>query len=252
MNKPMIGVLPLYDTDKKSYWMLPDYLKAIEASGGIPVMLPLTTDEDMITTLANTFDGFLFTGGHDVNPELYGERMQSVCGELCIERDRMEVVLFEKVIALGKPAFGICRGLQLFNAVLGGTLYQDIPTAFDAEQKITHQQKPPYSNLVHSVHIEKHNLLHDILQTDQIRVNSYHHQGIKTLSNQLVAAAIAEDGLIESVVMPGCSFVLAVQWHPEYSYAVDGYSQQLFTAFVDACCSARFNNPLQDIKDVTA
>ncbi|GGH52464.1 amidotransferase [Paenibacillus silvae] len=241
MNKPMIGVTPLYDTDKKSYWMLPDYMKAIEASGGIPVMLPLTADEDTITTLATTFDGFLFTGGQDVNPELYGEQMQSVCGELCIERDRMEAVLFEKVIALGKPAFGICRGLQLFNAILGGTLYQDIPTAFDAEQKITHQQKPPYTNLVHSVHIEKHNLLHDILKTDQIRVNSYHHQGIKTLSDQLVAAAIAEDGLIESVVMPGCSFVLAVQWHREYSYAVDEYSRHLFRAFVHACHISSLN-----------
>lgn len=247
MNKPMIGVLPLYDTDKKSYWMLPHYMKAIEDSGGIPVMLPLTTDEDMITTLAHTFDGFLFTGGHDVNPELYDEMMQSVCGELCMERDQMEAFLFHKVIALGKPAFGICRGLQLFNAILGGTLYQDIPTDMEAEQKIVHQQKPPYTNLVHSVHIEKDNLLHDILQTDQIQVNSYHHQGIKTLSDQLVAVAIAEDGLVESVVMPGYSFVLAVQWHPEYSYAVDGYSQQLFAAFVRACSSARFKSPVQDI-----
>ncbi|MGO4528134.1 gamma-glutamyl-gamma-aminobutyrate hydrolase family protein [Paenibacillus sp. 2TAF8] len=247
MNKPMIGVLPLYDTDKKSYWMLPDYMKAIEDSGGIPVMLPLTTDEDMITTLANAFDGFLFTGGHDVNPELYNERLQSVCGELCIERDRMEAVLFQKVIAHGKPAFGICRGLQLFNAILGGTLYQDIPTDMGAERKVIHQQKPPYTNLVHSVHIEKDNLLHDILQTDQIQVNSYHHQGIKTLSDQLVAVAIAEDGLVESVVMPGYSFVLAVQWHPEYSYAVDGYSQKLFAAFVSACSSARLSRPVQNI-----
>ncbi|MEK3823325.1 gamma-glutamyl-gamma-aminobutyrate hydrolase family protein [Paenibacillus sp. FSL R7-0272] len=247
MNKPMIGVLPLYDTDKKSYWMLPDYMKAIEDSGGIPVMLPLTTDEDMITTLAHTFDGFLFTGGHDVNPELYDERMQSVCGELCMERDQMEVILFKKVIAIDKPAFGICRGLQLFNVILGGTLYQDIPTDMEAEQEIVHQQKPPYTNLVHSVHIKKNNLLHDILQTDQIQVNSYHHQGIKTLSDQLVAVAIAEDGLVESVVKPGDSFVLAVQWHPEYSYAVDGYSQQLFAAFVRACSSARFKSPVQDI-----
>ncbi|MCM3132507.1 gamma-glutamyl-gamma-aminobutyrate hydrolase family protein [Paenibacillus polysaccharolyticus] len=247
MNKPMIGVLPLYDTDKKSYWMLPHYMKAIEDSGGIPVMLPLTTDEGMITALAHTFDGFLFTGGHDVNPELYDERMQSVCGELCMERDQMEVILFKKVIAIDKPAFGICRGLQLFNVILGGTLYQDIPTDMEAEQKIVHQQKPPYTNLVHSVHIKKDNLLHDILQTDQIQVNSYHHQGIKTLSDQLVAVAIAEDGLVESVVMPGYSFVLAVQWHPEYSYAVDGYSQQLFAAFVRACSSARFKSPVQDI-----
>ncbi|WP_366296083.1 gamma-glutamyl-gamma-aminobutyrate hydrolase family protein [Paenibacillus sp. AN1007] len=252
MNKPMIGVLPLYDTDKSSYWMLPDYMKAIEDSGGIPVMLPLTTDEDIITTLANTFDGFLFTGGHDVNPELYKEQMLSVCGELCTERDMMEAFLFKKVITLDKPAFGICRGSELFNALLGGTLYQDIPTALNTDPQVNHQQRPPYSHLVHSVHIEKNTILHHILQTEQIQVNSYHHQGIKTLSDQLTAAAIAEDGLVESVVMQGSSFVLAVQWHPEYSYAVDGYSQQLFAAFVSACSPARFESLKQDVKDITA
>lgn len=234
MNKPMIGVLPLYDTDKNSYWMLPDYMKAVEASGGIPVMLPLTTDESMIAVLANTFDGFLFTGGHDVNPEMYDEQIRDTCGELCKERDRMEEILFEKVIALDKPAFGICRGLQLFNVILGGTLYQDIATQSTAEIQTEHKQSPPYTELVHTVHISNHNLLKEILQVDQFQVNSYHHQGIQTLSPQLIAAAVAEDGLVESVVLPGYSFVLAVQWHPEYSFTVDRYSRQLFAAFVRA------------------
>ncbi|WP_458126843.1 gamma-glutamyl-gamma-aminobutyrate hydrolase family protein [Paenibacillus sp. Z3-2] len=249
MKKPMIGVLPLYDTDKKSYWMLPDYMNAIEGAGGIPIMLPLTTDIEILATLAHEFDGFLFTGGHDLNPDLYHEQTEDTCGELCIERDKMESILLQKVIELDKPAFGICRGLQLFNVILGGTLYQDIPTSLqlDVNEIVNHKQNPPYTNLVHDVHIETNNLLYDILQADTIKVNSYHHQGIKMLSDKLTAVAVAEDGLVESVVMPNQTFVLAVQWHPEYSYTVDHYSQKLFSAFVHAAQSPRYDTHIEDI-----
>lgn len=235
MKKPMIGVLPLYDSNKDSYWMLPDYMKAIENAGGIPCMLPLTTDVNIIATLANVFDGFLFTGGHDINPKLYDEKVEDICGEWCDERDIMESHLFKKVVELDKPAFGICRGLQLFNVLLGGTLYQDIPTQLDVKNTVNHKQNPPYSNLVHHIHIERDNLFHRIIQTDVIKVNSYHHQGIKTISDQLTAVAKAEDGLIESVVMQNKKFILAVQWHPEFSYEVDGYSKKLFLEFVNSC-----------------
>ncbi|MCM3782369.1 gamma-glutamyl-gamma-aminobutyrate hydrolase family protein [Neobacillus mesonae] len=235
MKKPMIAVLPLYDSNKESYWMLPAYMKAIEDAGGIPVMLPLTTDVDMIDTLAHQFDGFLFTGGHDINPELYDEKVEEVCGELCNERDIMESHLFNSVVELDKPVFGICRGLQLFNVLLGGTLYQDIPTQLDVKNSVNHKQNPPYTHLVHEVHIEEDNLLHNILQTDRLKVNSYHHQGIKKLSDKLTAAAKAEDGIVEAVVMRDKSFILAVQWHPEFSYTVDSYSRKLFSAFVNVC-----------------
>ncbi|GAB1154881.1 gamma-glutamyl-gamma-aminobutyrate hydrolase family protein [Paenibacillus illinoisensis] len=249
MKKPMIGVLPLYDSNKKSYWMLPEYMNAIESAGGIPVMLPLTTNLEIIATLANEFDGFLFTGGHDINPELYQENAEDTCGELCMERDMMESLLFQKVIELDKPAFGICRGLQLFNVILGGSLYQDIPTQLQISNTVNHKQSPPYTNLVHDVHIEKGNLLHDIIQADTIKVNSYHHQGIKRLSDKLQAAAVAEDGIVESVVMPNQKFVLAVQWHPEYSYTVDSYSQKLFSAFVRSCTFVGYDI---DIDEITA
>ncbi|MCG7218050.1 gamma-glutamyl-gamma-aminobutyrate hydrolase family protein [Paenibacillus mucilaginosus] len=237
MKRPMIGVLPLYDKEKESYWMLPGYMKGIEAAGGIPVMLPLTADPEVITAMADTFDGFLFTGGHDVHPELYGERIEPVCGEPCTERDEMERVLFREVTAMDKPAFGICRGLQLFNVLLGGTLYQDIPTQFGSDIQVNHQQQPPYDQPVHRVYIEKGDPLHEMLQTDSMEVNSYHHQGIKQLSSQLVAAAKAEDGMIEAVRMPDKKFVLAVQWHPEFSYTSDPYNFRLFEEFVSSCKS---------------
>ncbi|TVP82552.1 MAG: gamma-glutamyl-gamma-aminobutyrate hydrolase family protein [Alkalicoccus sp.] len=230
MQKPMIGVLPLYDENKESYWMLPGYMKGIEAAGGIPVMLPLTADTDILEKTAAAFDGFLFTGGHDISPEMYGEEKEAACGETCWDRDRMEAVLFEKVTGHNKPVFGICRALQLFNVLLGGTLYQDL-----SKDVINHKQKPPYSRTVHEVTIEERTLPGSILQEKKIRVNSYHHQGIKELAAQLQPAAYADDGLIEAVVMPGQSFNLAVQWHPEFNYEEDSHSRALFQAFVDAC-----------------
>lgn len=234
MKKAMIGVLPLYDEVKESYWMLPGYMKGIEDAGGIPVMLPLTTDIEVILTIAKTFDGFLFTGGQDINPKIYGETATNVCGELCNERDFMEEVLFKQVIELNKPAFGICRGLQLFNALLGGTLYQDIPTQLRTEKQIGHTQKPPYDKPIHRVYIEKGNPLYQILETESFMVNSYHHQGIIKLSNHLLSVAIAEDGLIEAVMMPEKKFILAVQWHPEFDYKLNDYNFRLFVEFVNS------------------
>lgn len=235
MNKPKIGVIPLYDEKKESYWMLPGYMKGIEASGGIPVMLPLTTDQEMIFSLAEMFDGFLFTGGQDVNPKLYGEEKGSLCGSSCDERDWMEDVLFHQVLVLDKPVLGICRGIQLLNVLLGGTLYQDIPSELPSQKEIIHQQTPPYEEPVHLVNINRKSLLYAILQAESLMVNSYHHQGIKQLADSLVSAATSEDGLTEAVYMPGKRFVYAVQWHPEYLYPVDHANFNLFRAFVHSC-----------------
>lgn len=231
----MIGVLPLSDEKKESYWMLPGYMKGIEAAGGIPVMLPLTTDIEVITSLTHTFDGFLFTGGQDINPEIYGEKVDGVCGVICNERDEMERSLFKQVVEMDKPAFGICRGLQLFNALLGGTLYQDIPTQFVTNHTVCHQQKPPYHQPIHRVYIEKRSQLYRMLEVESLEVNSYHHQGIKQLSSELLSVAKAEDGLVEAVFMPGKKFIFAVQWHPEFSYKEDVLNFKLFDEFIKHC-----------------
>jgi putative glutamine amidotransferase len=232
MRKPMVGVVPLFDEDRDSYWMVPGYMKGIEQAGGIPVMLPLTDDEEVIRTLAKTFDGFLFTGGQDVNPAIYGEKMEAICGKPCDMRDRMEAILFKESILLDKPVLGICRGIQLFNALLGGTLYQDLSTQWHPEIQILHKQKPPYDHHVHRVSIIKDSPLYAIFQSESLSVNSYHHQGINKLSNQLACAATAEDGLIEAVYMPQKRWVVAVQWHPEFIFEKDRGHYKLFQEFV--------------------
>ncbi|MCO7125329.1 gamma-glutamyl-gamma-aminobutyrate hydrolase family protein [Sporolactobacillus shoreicorticis] len=230
MTKAMIGIVPLWDHAKDSLWMVPGYMDGIRQAGAIPVMLPLTDDPAIIREISEHFEGFLFTGGHDVSPNLYGERESVKCGETCPRRDLMETMLFREVLDADKPAFGICRGIQLFNAVLGGTLYQDIPS--ELPSGICHSQKPPYDRPAHTVSIK--GPLRDLLGKDEVSVNSYHHQGIKRIAPQLTPTADAQDGLVEAVYMPERRFVQAVQWHPEFAFSsID--SQKLFSAFVNAC-----------------
>lgn len=171
-------------------------------------------------------------GGQDVNPAVYNEKAEDYCGKPCNERDYMEGILFKQAIKLDKPVFCICRGLQLFNALLGGTLYQDIPSQLKSEKQIAHSQKPPYDKPIHLVYIENKSPLNKILKLDSMMVNSYHHQGIRKLSDQLLYAAKSEDDLIEAIYMPGKRFVMAVQWHPEFIYRTDPNNLKLFSEFI--------------------
>jgi putative glutamine amidotransferase len=241
--RPLIGIVPLYDEPRNSFWILPGYMQAIEHAGGIPVMLPLTANSSVLRQLAKQFDGFLFSGGQDIAPELYGEQPADCCGAVCSERDAMEKALLEFVLKFDKPAFGICRGIQFMNVFLGGTLYQDIPSQFQTETAIPHYQQPPYHQPVHSVTVEPETPLFCVLQTGEtpsnasfdIPVNSFHHQGIRRLATELKTAACAPDGLIEAVYHPDKRFVFAVQWHPELSWQTDSNSRKIFSYFVQHC-----------------
>lgn len=232
MKKSIIGVVPLVDDEKDSYWMLPGYMEGILQAGGIPVMLPLTSDTEIWKQLADQCDGFLLTGGQDVSPDLYGEEMLPVCGECCRLRDEMENILLREALESDKPVLGICRGIQFINAALGGTLYQDLPSQRPTETE--HHQSPPYDRPVHAVKLVSGTPLADLLQKKQLSVNSYHHQAVKDLSPKLREMAFSADGLVEAVFMPGRKFVWAVQWHPEFLFRRDEDSRRIFRAFVEA------------------
>lgn len=231
--RPIIGVIPLYDDNLDSYWMVPGYMKVLEQCEALPVILPLTTDREILNRMFEMCDGFLFTGGHDVNPTVYGQKNLGKCGLFCNERDEMEEYLLNCCLMHDKPVLGICRGIQLMNAVLGGTLYQDLPTEY--KSLIDHHMSPPYDRIVHNDEIIVGTPLFEILQEKYIGVNSYHHQAIKTLAAPLFPMAISEDGLIEAVYYPGKRFIMAVQWHPEFSYKSDVNSIKLIQAFINAC-----------------
>lgn len=231
--KPWIGVVPLVDKEKKSYWMLPGYMEGIRQAGGLPVMMPLTEDLYEIRQMADRLDGFLFTGGQDVSPSVYGQTKQKWCGECCKERDTMEALLFQRVLELDKPILGICRGIQLINALMGGSLYQDLDEEHPSNTK--HHQSPPYDIPCHKVSIQKESPLYELLQTEELPVNSYHHQAVKELSPDLLPMAVSEDGLIEAVYAPQKRFVWALQWHPEFSFSADNHSRMIFRKFVEGC-----------------
>lgn len=207
-----IGVCPLWDEKLKSQWMLPAYMEMLEAAGAVPVMMPLTTNPGTLEPLLNNLDGFLLTGGQDVDPVVYGQERRAECGESSLVRDTMDRAIIEGAAARDKPLLGICRGIQILNAVCGGTLYQDLPTQHPG---VNHSMTAPYDRTVHSVTILSDTPLADILGAGQMSVNSYHHQAVKEPASCLKVSAVSEDGLIEGLYAPGKRFLHAVQWHPE-------------------------------------
>ena len=148
----MIGVIPLWDDKRKSLWMLPGYLNGIREAGGLPVMLPLEVGSQDVFRLCSLCDGLLFTGGQDVDPALYHAVTSPLCGAPCPARDHLETLLFRQAFDEDKPMLGICRGVQLMNALLGGTLYQHLPDELSGF--VNHQMSPPYDLPCHTVQLE--------------------------------------------------------------------------------------------------
>ena len=233
MKKPLIGIVPLVDAPRDSYWMLPGYMQGVEQAGGVPIMLPLTDEDAVLRQLVELCDGFLLTGGQDVSPALYGAAPSPQCGETCPRRDAMEKALLPLALAQDKPVLGICRGIQFLNACLGGTLYQDLPT--EHPSTACHHQQPPYAQPIHGVTLVPGTPLQTLLGKQTLAVNSLHHQAIQTLAPALQAMAVSEDGLVEAVCLPEKKFVWAVQWHPEFSFAVNADSRKIFAAFIESC-----------------
>jgi putative glutamine amidotransferase len=229
MTKPVVGIIPLYDDGKSSYWMLPGYMRMLEAAGALPIMLPLSASKELLDQCFALCDGLLFPGGQDVDPAVYNAERSEFCGAACTQRDGMETYLLRRAIEEDKPLLGICRGIQFINAALGGTLYQDLPT--EHPSPIDHHMSPPYDRSVHTVAIQRKSRLYDILKEDELPVNSYHHQAIADLAQGLRVDAVTPDGLIEAIDLPSQRFCLAVQWHPELNYSSNAASRKIIAAF---------------------
>lgn len=235
-RKPLIALTPYYNIEREEPYMRPAYLKAIEAVGGIPVILPLNSAKEDLTKLADTFDGFIFTGGPDVHPFYFNEETHVNCGNVSPQRDSMELSLLPLVMAAKKPVLGICRGVQLLNIGLGGDIYQDVPSQFVQAFPIAHNQPFAYEIPSHTVNVVPGTLLSHIAGSNSIlKVNSMHHQAVRNLAPGLIAAAYAPGQLIEAIEKPNYPFFLGVQWHPEYLWAEDSTARGLFARFVEAC-----------------
>lgn len=209
------------------------YVQAVAAAGGCPVMIPLGLSPELLENLLARLDGILFTGGGDIDPASYGAAPHPKVGDVDLDRDGVELYLLEKAVSQELPFLGICRGLQLINVGLGGTLYADISAQRAGALRHDYYPDYPRDYLAHTVNVRTESRLTGILGNSQVEVNSLHHQGIDRLAPDLVQVASAPDGIVEAVELPDHPFGLAVQWHPEWlgAYAP---MRALFEAFVNA------------------
>lgn len=224
--------MPLWDDEKENIQMPQGYMDGIIQAGGLPIIIPFTENKQDLKQLADNCDGFLFTGGPDVSPELYNENPMNGLLSICPKRDILETIVFRMAYEQNKPIFGICRGIQLINVCLNGSLYQDLPTQHPSETE--HHQKPPFDQPSHDVFIVPGSPLYHCFGTDRVSVNSHHHQAVSKLAPALKAMAYSPDGLIEAAYVPDRRFLWAVQWHPELLYHTDILNRKLFQAFIDA------------------
>ncbi|MEG1823889.1 MAG: gamma-glutamyl-gamma-aminobutyrate hydrolase family protein [Cloacibacillus sp.] len=205
----------------------------IESAGGTAVLLSLKEDADVIDTIAERFDGFLFAGGADITPALYGETPDG-SGETDAARDKFEYALLKKAYQKGKTVFGICRGQQMMNIVFGGTIFQDI-NSIDPTWKL-HQGPYPMEDYIHSVKALRPEFLPraDGTYATALDVNSAHHQAIKKLAPGFVVTAETDDGLIEGIALPEYKKgLIGVQWHPESLADKDPVQHDFFRMLVE-------------------
>ena len=235
MTAPIIGVTTSAErTDKgvERAFLNASYIRAVERAGGVPLLLTPFHSVDSLARLR--VDGLLLTGGGDIDPVRFGEAQHAKTDLISKERDTLELErVTRQAIDTGLPLLAICRGLQVVNVALNGTLHQHVPDVFGED--IAHSQAGARSYASHEVSIEPGTRLAELSGGESLRVNSFHHQAIKDLGDGLKPVAWADDKVIEAVELPGArSFVLAVQWHPEELVANDPAALRLFSALVDA------------------
>jgi putative glutamine amidotransferase len=234
-NRPKIGITGHISKDSPNLSITNSYMEAVFACGGFPLLLPIKGNEELWLQAAGEMDGFLFTGGGDVSPSRFGEETLQCCGEISPLRDTMELDLLNAILPTGKPVLGVCRGIQLLNVGLGGTLYQDIYLQNAQPFLQQHTQKLPDYLPAHDIIIEEGSLLHRIEKTTRLPVNTLHHQAVKDCAPGVSIAARSSSGLIEAIEKQDHPFFLGVQWHPERMWHVDTAAKVLFESFVDAC-----------------
>lgn len=211
------------------------YYLAAAGMGAVPVMIPLfDRDEATLRAVYDRLDGVLLAGGVDMEPATFGEAPHPRLGRTDPARDQVELVLARWAIAEAKPLLGLCRGHQVLNVALGGTLYQDIEAQVPGA--IRHDYFPgfPRDYLAHHVSVTPGSRLHAAAGGSAMPVNSMHHQAVKALAPGLVATAWAEDGVIEAIESEGPGYLVGVQWHPEVFESKDERTQRLFAGFIAA------------------
>jgi putative glutamine amidotransferase len=236
MFAPLIGITTSVTVDKapeRAYVNI-TYIRAVQEAGGIPVLLPPHLAADAQTALWQRLDGLVLTGGGDIDPARFSDSRHPSVEDVSPARDELEIGFTRRALDDDVPLFAICRGIQVLNVALGGTLVQDLPS--QRPGPIAHSQREPRQQPTHAVKVMGEGTrLGRVLGTLEVSVNSMHHQAIDALGFGLREVAWAPDGVIEGVEMPGEDrFVLGVQWHPEELVGHDQAARNLFAAVVEA------------------
>ena len=219
MTSPLIGITTGIRADEDGFERLVlghTYVDAVIRAGGIPVMIPANLPTSMFAEVMDRVDGLIFPGGPDIDPVLFhGDAHPRVYG-IDARRDTLELDLTRMAVSAKKPFLGICRGIQVINVALGGTLYTDIEAFAPGGEKHDFHPGHPYDYKAHPVTVTEDSLLHKIVNSGAVRVNSLHHQAIKDVAPVLNPIGYSHDHLVEAVELPGHPFALGVQWHPEW------------------------------------
>lgn len=223
----VVIAMPRMSTDPEPTVAQSKYMESLARAGAGMHWVGLSDPEQAVQD-ALTCDGLLLPGGGDMDPKFYGQARIPACGEPNLLRDAAEPLLLRAFLAADKPVLGICRGIQVMNAVLGGDLYQDI-------KPFEHLPHNDHWAKVHTVTVRRGTLLSRILGQDTVLVNSQHHQAVDRVAPGFTLAALSEDGIVEAIEKPDARFCLGVQWHPEWLSDADPAMQGLFDAFVNAC-----------------
>ena len=233
MKKPVIGITGAYVNHNhymEGVYVHHDYHKSVANNGGIPIIVPFINAEIALETLP-LCDGIILSGGEDVDPQFYGRDPHPQLGPTIPERDKVEIAIVKYALENNIPLLAICRGIQILNVALGGTLIQDIPC--QVKEPIQHSQIVKRSRDTHWVNIENDSKLFQLLGSEHVRVNSLHHQSIDRIASELRVVARSSDGVVEAVeyVHP-CTFTVGVQWHPESMASTNTGMNNLFAEFI--------------------
>lgn len=236
--RPLIGISTNFltvDSGKflgmERIYVNKDYSDAVEKAGGIPLLLPPSSGQETVAEYLRICKGFLFSGGGDINPLLYGCEPMPKLEAVHTSLDEAQLLLIREVLRVGKPLLAVCRGAQLLNVALGGTLYQD-----ESERtlpSLLHSQQAPRADKFHRIVLEADSIPGKLFGRE-LNVNSFHHQSIRDLGEGLRIVATASDGVTEAVERQSGTFVLGVQWHPEMMLTGSDEMLPLFSAFINA------------------
>jgi len=218
------------DGDTSRVRLTAAYVTALESAGLIPLIVPPLSRASAAAVILDSVSGLVLTGGEDVDPARYGEKRHEKIRSINAARDATEIALIEEAKARGKPVLAICRGIQILNVALGGTLVQDIPSQLDT--KIAHDEDSPRNSRSHDISIEPGSLIAKAVGTEHCTVNSFHHQSVKRVADGMRVTARSPDGVIEGLESTDDWWVIAVQWHPEeMTDSPEPWDRGLFKAF---------------------